>query len=1045
MAKIDCNSQDGIISFIERASEFSLLKQFYSELIVYTTFEKKLKEILKRKKEEPIEKFLILWESESLKDALLQHLTNHLEQADIKVKIQESQDFLEKETEDKGTPLIILCPKDTELKGKEFSNFNLLQLSEQNNYYLSVFEIIEALYPVLKNKENRSFFKEQAESLQNTPQTLENLNEQRIKLSSSQVSSTFTKKVTHKRVLSASLCLLVAASGSSYFFKQICLEKSPESCIRADLITNNDYALLQRPELLKQIESAFDNQSSIQSVALVGIGGAGKTTLARQYASSQKALVIWEINAENSESLKESFKKLAQSLAISEESKQILREIQKIKDPLEKEKQIISFVKEHIRSYPEWLLIFDNVEKFSSIKSYFPHDTKTWGRGKIIITTQDSTIHNNSYVENVISIDELGFNQMVTLFTKIINHGVKYSFTPLQLKEAKQFLENIPPFPLDISVASYYLKMTKTSYADYLENLKTLTDDFIKTQTTLLKEAGDYKKTRYAIISLSIQSILKKHKDFSELLLLVSFLDSQNISKDLLISYKDRSAVDNFIYNLRKYSFIVNETPPFSFTSSLSIHRSTQEKSRIYLIKHLKLEKNPQILLSVSNFLEKYINDIVKSEDISKMKSIVNHYESFLNHKDLIPETIRGAIGVELGQLYYYLGNYVKSKNYLKESLNILNKESNKRYDKIARALVYLANMYNEVGNSAEAREAIEQSLSIYKQHLPNNYEEIALNLTTLGNIYRRLGDYEKARDLAQQCLVIYEQYLPNNRAGIAQSLAYLGNLYRRLGNYEKAIDLLERSLNIYQNHFSEDHINVAWVSAQLGNVHKILGDYEKAKVFLENSFTMYKTHLSENHMTKGWAYANLGNLYSDLQNYEKAKKYLERGLMIYKNHLSENHITMGWIMTGLGNVHEKLGNYESAKECLEKSRVIHENHYGKSHIEIASVLRDLGQVYLSEGSLEEAEAYLTKAHEIFQRENHPERYTTFEKLSDLYLCKSMPMKAGNTQSSKNLKTQATIYLKQALEIVEKSFPNHFSAIANIRSKLKILSIEPNG
>ena len=226
------------------------------------------------------------------------------------------------------------------------------------------------------------------------------------------------------------------------------------SIVRSPLSPPQDTSLLDREELIQEMTEKLNKQIDIQTIALVGIGGAGKTTLTRQYERSQNASVTWEINAETKYSLSSSFKDLAYALAQTAEQRDELTFIQNIQNQEERDKLILSFVRKTLKENPGWLLIYDNVTTFSDIRSHFPTESALWGAGQVIITTQDLNIKNSLSAENILSIDELTQEKQFTLFVKIFHNCESDQLSQIQKDQILAFLKNIPPFPLDISVAA---------------------------------------------------------------------------------------------------------------------------------------------------------------------------------------------------------------------------------------------------------------------------------------------------------------------------------------------------------------------------------------------------------------------------------------------------------------------------------------------------------------------------------------------------------------------------------------------------------------
>jgi tetratricopeptide (TPR) repeat protein len=806
---------------------------------------------------------------------------------------------------------------------------------------------------------------------------------------------------------------------------------APFHPVRSEMILPHEEAFLKRSTLLKKMDKKFRTTKGIQSLALVGIGGAGKTTLAHQYALSQKLPIVWEINAETQETLQRSFEGLAYALSKTEENKKTLKELQEIKNLPEREEKILVFVKQQLKAHSGWLLIYDDVEQFSDIQKYFPHDLTMWGTGKIIITTRDSNVQNNSHIRDVLHIGELTQDQKTDLFLKILNKGDVNHLLFSQKEEIQQFLTKIPPFPLDVSLAAYYLKSTHVPYKQYLSRLNEMNEDFSIIQENVLKEASAYTKTRYSIVTLSLKHLLDRHKDFRYLLLFVSLLDSHDIPRDLLTLYKSDTVVDDFIHHLKKYSFIISVTSFSSLSPTLSIHRSVQDLSLHYLVKVLNLEKDVQPLKLMAHVLEEYVERGIKKEDISKLKIIVAHCERFLLHDSrLLNDNIKGQIKSKLGCIYYYLGNYVNAEKILKESMTYLNEKEGSNDLLLVQCLTYLGIVYKNLGDYEKAKNTLEQSLLILEKQPTENYSELAWVLANLGDVYKEIGNDTKAKGLLEQSLIIYREHSPQNYVGISRALSYLGVVYRNLGEYEKAKDSLEWGLEIYRNHVSKDNPRVARMLANLGKTYQHLENYRKAKDLLEQSLGIYRKHFTENHIDVAWILMHLGELYGSLSNYEQAQNLLEHSLSIYEKYFPKNHIDIARIHFYLGNIYKKQAHYKKAKNFLERSLKIHKKHYGNDHIETVRILRSLGIVYLTEGNLETAENLMIKALDSLHKSNSPEIYVILEDLAKLYLRKSFLAEyKGDLQQSQAFKNKAFEFLTQALGIVEVHFSESYPHI----------------
>lgn len=1133
MRKMGCNSQDGIREFIEKSGSFNLIKTHYKDLLIELICQERLADISKLAAEEVrtfklisnllnsdqtpstfrlaqhLKRVGIIFEYEDIKIYnKIDILKHNIESGDKKLLYLVSQELIDQPQSSlsKLYPLFTLAtnqpvfviflffekPSNAEVL-TEVCKFPFVDFSMKENYYFSLFELLTKLLPRQCLDKIRTEFQKQYESIHGnleSAQTNKHTYPHLVSTRKNILPSALMRIMKNQKVMMAGIfTVCISMLGARFLFQDSFVGKviinqdkdQPFPPIRSDLPIPSDKTLLKRGMLLNEIERAFKKSSDIPVIALVGIGGAGKTIIARQYAQHQKSNIIWELNAESFESLIDSFEHLAHALSQTDLERTKFERLQEARNPKERIENIISFIKEKLKIHKNWLLIFDNVENFADIQKYFPSDPAVWGTGQVIVTTRDANIQNNDHIDITIQVGELNESEKLSLFLSVLYNEALQTMTPYQQIEIVEFLKHLPPFPLDISIAAYYLKSTDISFERYLEYLQKNREDFMTAQETVLKDVSEYTKNRYSIISLSLQKIMGIHKDFGDLLLFISLLESQKIPRNLLNNYKSDIVVDSFIYNLNKYSLITREThkSPLCESSNFSIHHNTRNDMFMYFIKLLKPNQYRSQLKIIASFIDKYMTDLAKHDDILNMRQLISHVEALLKHKELLEDSIIGDLANNLALLYVYLGDYKKAEGLYEKSLAICKNCHSEDHVKTATVKRGLGLVFRGLGEYERSKTLLQQALTTFKAHYGDDNRETIETVLHLGNTYRASRDYKKAKGLLEQGLGFYEKKDGKNHINVAWILVHLGLTYRRLGDYEHSIQYLERGFNIYRKlygtdniytawalihlsgvygklgqhdkalknlyqtlgvvrkHYGDKHIETAIILINLGNVHQRLGSYNEALKCFKEGYELYRDQYGKDHIETCWSAIHLGTIYRYLGDVIQAKNLVEPNVEVYIKRYGNSHLSSGWAILNLAGVYKAMGNYEKAEQLYEEGLRIYSQHFGKDHTDTAHVLRNLGEVQISLGHLDNALPLLTRALSINQATQNIEMCFTLEALADLYLKHSL--KAVSEQKnidSAKFNNIALSYIEQAHKAVETSFSKESQHYQRIRGKM---------
>jgi Tetratricopeptide repeat len=229
---------------------------------------------------------------------------------------------------------------------------------------------------------------------------------------------------------------------------------------RPDAVARLPVSLPPRPTLLagrEELLAGLDVHLSVGAggwprlVALHGLGGAGKTSVAVEYAHRHLAEVglAWQFPAENHEVLLAEFTRLAAQLGA--------REMSDAPDP-------VASVHAVLAAFPaDWLLVFDNAAGQEAVREVLPPA----GPGRVLITSQSAAWAWGQAVE------------VPVLGTEVAAEFLVNRTGDLDERAADDLAAELGGLPLALEQAAAYMQATGTTMAEYLLMFRDRRDDLL--------------------------------------------------------------------------------------------------------------------------------------------------------------------------------------------------------------------------------------------------------------------------------------------------------------------------------------------------------------------------------------------------------------------------------------------------------------------------------------------------------------------------------------------------------------------------------------
>ena len=574
-----------------------------------------------------------------------------------------------------------------------------------------------------------------------------------------------------------------------------------------------------RESELTKLEKQLYTEGGPKKIAVIGLGGVGKTSLIVELAyrikkDHENCSIFW-IPATNFETLQQAYLNICTQLQLpgwddrNEDPKRLLQRYLSQSNA------------------GQWLLVFDNADDInmwtgnqgsdrvsSSLKDYLPTSQK----GRIIFTSRD---RKTAYgivqrSQHIVEIPELSEDVAIEMLQK---YAPKLDLGKHE-DDAKSLLDKLTYLPLAIVQAASYINQNNESLATYLSLLADQEKEVIDLLSKYFEDDSRYRDTKNPVAMtwiISFEQIRVRDPLAAEFLSFIACVDSRDVPLSLLPPGLSRNKETNALGTLDAYSFIHKRQAD----SSLDVHRLVHLAMRNWLRREKSLVRWTEIAIN-------RLDDIFP-DDEHQNRSVWRRY---LAHAQFaLDSALVDQDGERRIDLAWKVGNCLDSDGRWKEAETLLiqvmkfrKKVLGPEHPDTLTSMNNLAFLYNNQGKYETAEPLYEKTLQLSKKVLGPEHPDTLTSMNNLAGLYDSQGKYEAAEPLYEETLQLRKKILGLEHPDTLTSMNNLAFLYKSQGKYEAAEPLYEETLQLSKKILGPEHPQTLTSMNNLAALYKSQG-----------------------------------------------------------------------------------------------------------------------------------------------------------------------------------------------------------------------------
>ncbi|KAJ5113389.1 hypothetical protein N7456_001923 [Penicillium angulare] len=755
---------------------------------------------------------------------------------------------------------------------------------------------------------------------------------------------------------------------------------SPQLCI--PFPPNSDF--IDRVTLSNDIHQKASRAAA--RVAVVGLGGIGKTQLLIQYSyrvgsESPKKWVFW-IHASDTISFERGYRDIADRLKIVGRHDSSANIFQLVHDWLVDE------------GNGKWVLILDNMDD-----SRFLHETPFIGKAGpaearpllayLPVSSHGSILISSRTSEAVSGI--VNYGDIITVAPMDLLHATKLFRKKLEDVETKdediqQLAAALDCIPLAMAQAASVIQQQKerVSVRRYLENFQ----KSVKKIASLLEfEKGKLLQdwgTNQSILStlkISFDQIRNSHSGAADLLSLMSFFDYQHVQVALLHMRPQNLSIATRLLRVEKFPYHEDDDTSSQSSMDCEFENNLQVLKDYSLIsihvdgKSFKMHRLVQIAMQLwlkdQDQFEKWQGKFIEVISHWFPTPRYHHHELcslLFSHvqcameqrpKEKILLLKWSVISTRASLFLFLMGDTTKCIKIALSSLETVTDAMGPDHNMTIVQTSTVASIYSQLGQLDLAEKFQEQVMCKFKETHGQRHPSTLESTFWLASIHFAQGKHSEAKSTLEHILKPSEQVFGREDPFMLDLKCRLASIYRADGEIKEAQGLEMQVLKCHEESLGSADPNTFKTMrnfSSLAFIHQAHGRWEDAESLRFRALMRWEWAFGPENPHTLTAMSDIADGYMIEERWEDAECVQSAVFESRKKALGPEHLETLLTMMKLAICHSHRARWDKAEATALKAINLMKEVLGEQHPETVSSLHCLAKIYARQGRGKDAE-----------------------------------------------------------------------------------------